>query len=194
MAIDPTQITTINAEQLPPLALTNESIIMHSVDGVLYQATVSEIQALLNIVSYKPYEVKQLNVSDLYIETNFDTGTGLGKSDGEWFGWAIINGNNGTVINQDNSTFVGWGTTNNSMRAQVGENTKALVKSNIPPLDVTLANSTADNGDPGAYLLASPNDFFENRKYTDAVNKGVTPTPIDIRQKSFVQLFIMKLP
>lgn len=193
MTIDPTQITTKSAEELPVLALTNDSIIVHSVGGVLYQATVSEIQALLNIVSYKPYEVKQLNVTDLYIETNFEV-NGLGKEDGLWPGWAIINGNNGTVINQDNATFVGWGTTNNAMRAQVGENTKTLVKNNIPPLDVALDNSVADNGDPGVYLISANTQLDQKRTYTNAVNSASTTASFSIQQKSFVQLFIMKLP
>lgn len=193
MAIDPTQITTKSAEELPVLALTNDSIIVHSVDGVLYQATVSEIQALLNIVSYKPYEVKQLNVTDLYIETNFEV-NGLGKEDGEWFGWTIINGNNGTVINQDNATFVGWGTTNNAMRAQVGENTKTLVKNNIPPLDVAIPGSNADNGDPGDLFITATVQGNGDHTLTNKVNSGSTTASFSIQQKSFVQLFIMKLP
>lgn len=197
MAIDPSIITTVRADQLPVAPLTGESIIMHAIGETLYQATISELISLLPTAAYKPYETKVLNVTDLYIDQNFTSEgptAGLGKSDGLWSGWAIINGNNGTAISMDNAVVLGYGATRNTMREPVGENTKALVKNNIPVMDVTLEGSSSDNGDPGNLLITSPGGGNGIRTYTGTVNKLSTNTPISIQQKSFVQLFIMKLP
>jgi hypothetical protein len=193
MAIDPTQITTVNAEELPIAPITLDSIIVHSIEGILYQGTVSEITALIPSVNYKPYEVKQLNVTDLYVTQNFES-NGLGKADGFWSGWTIINGLNGTGFDSDGVTFIGYGAEYNAMRAEVGENTKALVKANIPPLDLTFTGSNDDTGDPGNLIITSPADSNGPHTLTGAVNNGSPATPISVMQKSRVQLFIMKLP
>ena len=193
MAIDPTQVTTVNAEQLPILPLQNDSIIVHSIDGILYQGTVSEIQALLNIVAYKPYEVKWLNVTDLYISENFDV-NGLGLVDGDWATWQIMNGNNGTT-NFDGAVALGYGATYNSMKQQVGENTKAIIKTNIPALDFVAPVSNADNGGgTHDYIMATNTEPAGTKTYVSSVNSPSPATPISIMQKSYVQLFIMKLP
>lgn len=194
MAIDPTQITTVNAEQLPVLPLQIDSIIMHSVDGVLYQATVSEIPPFIPSVNYQPYEVKQLNVTDLYIINNFDE-TGLGLPGGTWPGWAVINGNNGTAFDSDGCTFIGWGDVYSTMRQEVGENTKAITKNNIPPLDLRVPLTDGDNaGGSKIYFMTNDYDPQGEKTYTGVVNKTSTSTPLSIMQKSRVQLFIMKLP
>lgn len=198
MAIDPTQITTVRADQLPVAPITNESIIMHAIGEVLYQGTVAEIAALVPSVTYKPYETKILTVTDIYVTANFTidlTATsGLGKPGGEWPGWAIMNGNNGTT-NMDNAVPLGYGVTQNTMRAEVGENTKALVKNNIPKLDATFPTTDADNaGGTKLYVMANDQDPKPAATWTNAVNATSTNTPISIMQKSRVLLFIMKLP
>jgi hypothetical protein len=194
MAIDPTQITTVNAEELPIAPVSLDSIIVHSIGGILYQGTVSEITALIPSVNYQPYEVKQLNVSNLYITANFEE-NGLGKTDGLWFGWARIDGNNGTGFNSDGATFIGFGDVYNTMRQEVGENNKTIVKNNIPILDAKFPMSNDDNsGGSFDYLLGSPNEPAGTHTYVGSVNQGSTNTPISIMQKSYVQLFIMKLP
>lgn len=196
MAIDPSIITTVRADQLPVAPVTQESIIMHAIDEVLYQGTIAEIAALIPSVSYKPYEVKWLNVTDLYIDQNFYTegaDKGLGRPDGLWNGWAIMDGAHGTE-NFDGAVPLGFGASYNTMRQQVGENSKALIKSNIPVLDSTLPGSNDDNSQSGAYVCTSNEQFNENRLRPGTVNVGSPNTPVNIMQKSFVQLFIMKLP
>jgi hypothetical protein len=192
MAIDPTQVTTIWADELPPAAITPSSIVMHAIGETLYKGLVSEIMALVPSVNYQPYEVKWLNVTNAYVADNFEL-NGLGKTAGLWPGWQIMNGNNGTE-NMDNAVALGFGSVRNTMRESVGENSKVLVKNNIPILDVALDNSSSDNGDPGPYVISSPGGLTINRTYTGAVNKTSTNTPVSIMQKSIVQLFIMKLP
>lgn len=193
MAIDPAQITTVNVEQLPITPITPESIIPHSIGGILYQATISEIVSLVPSATWRPYQVMILNVTDLYIENNFES-DGLGVVGLLWEGWQIMNGNRGTV-NMDNAIPLGFGTTRISMKEQVGENTKALVKSNIPPLDFTPPTSNADNGGGDRTLImATSIEPAGEKTYYNVVNKLSTATPISIMQKSFVQLYIMKLP
>lgn len=199
MAIDPSLISTARVDQLPAASITPSSILPHGVGTELKQGTVQEILDLVSalVATYKPYEVKLLAVTDLYVDTNFDMADGptkgLGKSGGLWPGWAVMNGNNGTV-NMDDSIPLGFGATRNTMLAQVGENTKALTKNNIPPLDVELDGSNADNGDPGNLLLTNPGSPNGARTYSGKVNKSSTQIPISIMQKSIVLLYIMKLP
>ena len=193
MAIDPGLITTVNAEELPVAPVTLDSVIVHSIGGILYQGTVSEVTALVTSVNYKPYEVKQLNVTDLYITQNFEE-NGLGKTDGLWNGWAIIDGGNGTGFSADGCTFIGWGSAYNTMRQEVGENSKTIVKANVPELDLSLDTSRSDNGDDGTYVVSAFTELIGNRTYTNVVNAGSPNTPLSIMQKSRVQLFIMKLP
>jgi len=105
-------LTTIRVDQLPPQAITLSSAIPHALGTTLYKGLISEIIALLpQSVSYRPYEVKQLNVTDLYITQNFTldgtASSGIGKSDGLWAGWAIMNGNNGTT-NMDGAIALGY--------------------------------------------------------------------------------------
>jgi hypothetical protein len=193
MAIDPALITTVRADQLPVSALTSESIIMHAIGTTLYRAEVSEIEGLLNIVSYRPYEVKWLNVTDFYVDENFES-NGLGKSTGLWNGWQIMNGLNGTT-NMDGAVALGYGVNYNSMREQVGENSKVLVKNNIPVLDCTLPVSDADNGGGSKdYVMATDVEASGTHQYINTVNVGSTNVAVDIMQNSIVQLFIMKLP
>ena len=195
MAIDPTQITTVNAEELPVAPITAESIIVHSIGGVLYRGTVAEILPLVPSVNYQPFEVKQLNVSNLYVTQNFDE-DGLGKTDGLWNGWAIINGNNGTGFNCSGATFIGFGDIPyDTMRQQIGENTKAITKNNVPKMDLTVPVSGSDNaGGSHVYVMATNLQPEGNHTYVNSVNPLSTETPLSIMQKSFVQLFIMKLP
>lgn len=190
MAIDPTQITTVNAEELPVAPVTVNSIIVHSIDGILYQGTVSEITALVPSVNYQPYETKMLNVSNLYITQNFEE-SGLGKTDGLWPGWAIIDGNNGTGFNSDGVVFIGWGNVYSDMRAEVGENSKST---QVPISGFTVGEST-NLGTAGKLIVSS--GFDESSEYLESLRKSTTPAPsitINIMQKSRVQLFIMKLP
>lgn len=198
MAIDPTIITTVRADELPIAPITQDSIIMHAIGEILYQGTVAEIVALIPSVNYKPYEVKWLNVSDIYIDDNFDMADGatkgLGKVNGLWPGWAIMNGNNGTT-NMDDAIPLGFGVTRNSMKEQVGENSKVLVKNNIPKMDLTAPVSDSDSGGGSKiYIMATDLQAAGTHVYTNAVNAASTNAAVNIQQKSYVQLFIMKLP
>lgn len=184
--------TTIRVDQLPPQAITASSAIPHALGTTLYKGLISEIIALLpQSVSYRPYEVKQLNVTDLYITQNFTldgtASSGLGKSDGLWSGWAIMNGNNGTT-NMDGAIALGYGVNNNSMRAQIGEDQKLV---NVPTSGFQTGSTVA--GAPSGRLIVSSGlsgSLDSIRKVGDLIPQ----LSFSVRQKSYVQLFIMKLP
>lgn len=198
MAIDPSIISTVRVDELPIAPITPESIIPHSIDGILYQGTISEVVALIPSATWKPYQVIILNVTDLYVDENFDINltatSGLGKVGGLWQGWSIMNGNNGTT-NMDDAIPLGYGVTRNNMREPVGENNKVLNKSQIPKMDLTLPTTDADNaGGTKLYVMANDQDQKPAATWTNAVNATSPNSPVSIMQKSFVQLYIMKLP
>jgi len=95
MAINPAEITTIRTGQLvtePPLL---SSIIAHELTDELFKCTIQDLVDLLSLnVGTLQYEIKTLYVDQEYIDTNFDA-TGLGRL--LCLGFAICNGNNGTV-------------------------------------------------------------------------------------------------
>lgn len=199
MAINPDDITTARVDDLPPAAITASSIIPHSVAGLLSRGTVQELLDLIgeSVATYKPYEVKLLAVSDIYVDANFNMTDGptkgIGKSDGLWPGWAIMNGNNGTK-NMDDAVPLGFGSVRSTMLADVGENAKTLVKNNIPPLDSNLEGSNDDNSQPGRYVCTSDEQPNGARLRANSVNSLSPNTPVNIQQKSIVLLYIMKLP
>lgn len=198
MAIDPSIISTVRVDELPIAPITPESIIPHSIDGILYQGTISEVVALIPSATWKPYQVIILNVTDLYVDENFEINltatSGLGKVGGLWQGWAIMNGNNGTT-NMDDAIPLGYGVTRNNMREPVGENNKVLNKSQMPKMDLTLPTTDADNaGGTKLYVMANDQDQKPAATWTNAVNSTSPNSPVSIMQKSFVQLYIMKLP
>jgi len=195
MAIDPTIITTVRADQLPVAPLTNESIVMHAIGETLYQATVDELIALLPPGNaYKPYETKILYVTDLYVQNNFETSgvnKGLAKPDGLWPGWAIMDGVHDTA-NMDGAIPLGYGATYNTMRQEVGENNKSVV---LPTSGFPVGEAT--NNPPSGRLIVSSGldesgEFFESIKKVG--NTGAPSITFSIMQKSRVMLYIMFLP
>lgn len=95
MAINPADITTVRVGQLAVEAPILTSILAHEIDEQLYRCTIQDLIQILNLnVGTLQYEVKTLYVDQEYIDTNFDS-TGLGRL--ICSGFAICNGNNGTV-------------------------------------------------------------------------------------------------
>lgn len=137
MAIDPTQITTVQASELPPASPTNESILMHQVGDILSRMTLAEIIAFISSnANSKQYEIKYIrSPNPAYITDNFDMtpgeNQGIGKIDGLWDGWAICNGNNGTD-NLDGQTLIGFGANYGTVGEFTGAKTVTLSKDQMP--------------------------------------------------------------
>jgi len=112
MAINPAEITTIRVGELVPSTptLTDKIAIEQGTD--LFRCTLQQIADLLTLnTGALQYEIKTLNVNQAYIDTNFDA-TGLGRLLCQ--GFAICNGNNGTV-SEDGLVSLGYGINYNTI-------------------------------------------------------------------------------
>jgi hypothetical protein len=132
MAINPALVTTVQVSELPPAALTPESILAHQIGDILSRANLQDLVNYLNAetTTYQ-YEIKYIRAPNLaYITDNFDMSVGstqgLGNPDGLWPGWAICNGNNGTD-NDDGITHIGYGPTHGTLGAFTGSPDSVVV-------------------------------------------------------------------
>src|SRR5215204_6430 len=108
--IDPNLITTVRVGELPPSPFSLTDKIPHEVGTDLKSGTIDELIAFITpFIGAMQYEVITLHVNTLYITSNFDD-TGLGVN--LMLGYAICNGNNGT-INKDGRVGVAYGVTSN---------------------------------------------------------------------------------
>ena len=120
MAINPADITTIRVGELPvgTIDLTSKIGVENGTD--LQQVTGQDVIDFVNInANTFQFEVRDLWVSQAYIDDNFDvTGLGVALCDG----YAICNGQNGTP----NLDSIGYGT-NYSVIKAVGGSKNAVV-------------------------------------------------------------------
>jgi len=128
MAIDPSIVTTIRTGELPtsPFSLTDK--IAHEVGTDLKQSTISDlINFIAPLIGAMQYEIKTFHVTQSFIDANFiitpgsTKGLGINLMDG----FAICNGNNGT-INKDGRVGIAYGETYNVI-GQVGGSKDAVV-------------------------------------------------------------------
>jgi hypothetical protein len=127
MAINPALITTIRVGELPigDIELTSKIGVENGTD--LQQVTGQDLIDFVNInATGFQFEIKDLWVSQAYIDDNFD-GTGLGVSLCE--GYAICNGQNGTP-NLDGLVSVGYGNNYNVIKAIGGSKNAVVVEHN----------------------------------------------------------------
>lgn len=91
--------------------------------------------AIVNAIYGQIGDIKEIACDINYINTNFDMvglNPGLGKSTGERYGWAICNGNNGT-INKMGRVSIGYDPINYTIGATGGSKTHTLNINEIPP-------------------------------------------------------------
>jgi len=181
MAINPSEITTIRVGELPigEIELTSKIGVENGTD--LQQISGQDLVDFVNInANAFQFEIKDLWVSQAYIEDNFD-GTGLGVELCE--GYAICNGQNGTP-NLDGLVSIGYGNNYNVIKA-IGGSKDAVVVSH---------SHTYINGapTPGYYVdgTGGPNGYLGTPFTTETV--GVSGTNKNM-QPYMVLLKIMKL-
>lgn len=189
MAIDPLLITTIPANELPIADITDESIILHAIGEVLYRTSLLDLaKNVKTTINYAPYEVKTLWVDNNYISANFET-NGLGKN--LWLGWQRMNGDRGTC-DMNGSTFIGYGSTYNTAKVPVGENSKYILKGNLPNLTIpTNTNLAFGSGDGVSRQRVAIEPSGIGNRIEIPANAGDS---FNVMQKSYVFLIIMKLP
>jgi len=190
MAIDPSLITTIRVGELPVGSIELTSKIAIENDTDLNQTTFQDVVDFINTnANTFQYEIKDLWVSQTYIDDNFDI-TGLGVA--LMTGYAICNGQNGTP-NLDGLVSIGYGTNYNVIKAIGGASSVALNANNMPKLDVTLPVSDAGGGNsPYTYVVASGSGTPATKTYSNVLGNDI-PTKINNMQPYMVLLKIMKL-
>lgn len=129
MAINPNDISTIRVGELPPEAFSLSSKIPHEVGVDLKYGTVQQLVDFISpLVNAIQFQVITLHVNSAYIAANFD-GTGLGTN--LMLGYAICNGNNGT-LNKDGKVGIAYGATYNVIGQFGGEAAHTLTTTEIP--------------------------------------------------------------
>jgi hypothetical protein len=138
MPIDPNLITTIRVGELPPVVPSLTSKIPHEVGVDLKYMTIQDLVTFLQpFIGTFQYEKKVLHVDAQYVIDNFDS-TGLGKN--ICVGWAIMNGNHGTV-NIDGLVSIAYGAVNNVLK-QTGGSRDAVVVAHTHDVDLYGTDTT----------------------------------------------------
>lgn len=198
MAINPVLINTVQVKDLPPNPISLTDNIVHEVGDDLSRATIEELVNFVRSqsVSY-PYEIKFIRAPNSgYITDNFDmtigATQGIGKIGGQWEGWAICNGNNGTD-NLDGQVLIGWGANYATVGQFLGEEEHTLTIPEMPNHGHTVDIAYDGGGaiDMQSYVNSSGSDekFLPNA--TSLTGGGQAHNNM---QPSMVILIIMKLP
>jgi len=125
MAINPAEITTIRVGELPTGTIDLTSKIAVENGTNLEQINGQDLIDFVNInATGLQFEIKDLWVSQGYIDDNFDS-TGLGVELCE--GYAICNGQNGTP-NLDGLVSIGYGNNYNVIKAIGGSKNAVLIE------------------------------------------------------------------
>jgi hypothetical protein len=175
MAINPALITTIRVGELPigDIELTSKIGVENGTD--LQQVTGQNLIDFVNInaIGFQ-FEIKDLWVSQTYIDDNFDN-TGFGVN--LCVGYAICNGQNGTP-NLDGLVSIGYGNNYNVIKAVGGSKNAQLIEhTHILGGNIMRARTS---GGPGNLNFASGQNFdtineTQATGTTDGINKNMQP-------------------
>jgi len=156
------------------------------------------LKDLLDATKWSAGDIKEVACTEDYIIANFNS-TGLGLTTGERNGWAICNGQNGTI---DKGGRVGVGRGTGYSMGDAGGNKDAAVISHThttPSVNVTLPRSAADNGETNGNLIMMSNvQAAGSVAFTSATSSsntgGAGVSGIDRNMQPYiVTLFIQKL-
>jgi hypothetical protein len=175
MAINPAEITTIRVGELPTGTIDLTSKIAVENGTNLEQINGQDLIDFVNInATGLQFEIKDLWVSQGYIDDNFDS-TGLGVELCE--GYAICNGQNGTP-NLDGLVSIGYGNNYNVIKA-IGGSKNAVLIEHTHFLGGNIMRARTSGG-PGNLDFASGQNFdtigeTQATGTTDGINKNMQP-------------------
>jgi len=186
--IDPNNITTVRVDQLSPDSIGLSDLFPFETisDQGLKKATFADLVAFIALqTSALQFEVKQMSVTQAYIDANFDI-TGLGIN--LCAGFAICNGQNGTE-NLDGRVGIGYGSVQNNIGGFGGEKEHILTVSEMPVHSHVIKGSVNTSGGAGANSVSNT---ANNASDMETLSEGGGLAHNNM-QPYIVQLYIMKL-
>lgn len=184
MAINPNDITTVRIGELPSNAFNLTDNIAHEVGTDLKRGTVQElIDFITPFIGAIQFQVITLHVDSAYIAANFDP-TGLGIN--LMVGYAICNGNNGT-LNKDGRVGIAYGSTYNVI-GQFGGSKDAVVVAHTHGFTNTLTGK--GSGGVGDFASSASNIPYSDNVAT--ASTGVSGIDKNM-QPYLVELHVMRL-
>lgn len=177
MAINPNDITTIRVGELPssPFSLTDN--IPHEVGVDLKKGTIQDLIDFISpFIGSIQFQVITLHVDEAYIAANFDV-TGLGIN--LMTGYAICNGNNGT-LNKDGRVGIAYGTTHNVIGQFGGSATHTLSANELPAHKHYMFSDVVSNSAVGTtdnYISKQRDVGGSSDKYAYGVTDGGLTVP-----------------
>lgn len=182
------------------LNLINSNI-RNKVPKVLKSEHADVEEALLDAI-FIPFEVKQLDCTQQFINDNFNLvpGPNMGLGKNIMLGFAMCNGNNGTkdrrkrtAFGYDPAAYVS-GPDFSDIDGKGGATTVTLTKSNIPKLDFTVQTSEADNGETDAkYIIGNDYGNVKTTTYANSVNKDSVNAAVNIMPPYLITLFVQRV-
>lgn len=169
MAINPAEITTIRVGELPTgtIDLTSKIPVENGTD--LQQVSGQDLVDFVNTNSNAfQFEVRDLWVSQTYIDNNFDA-TGLGI--GIMAGWAICNGQNGTPP-MDGLVSIGYGNNYNVIGAFGGSKDAVVVAHTH---NIRVNTNAAGSGFPAFEAASAQGTFATESTGVSGVDKNMQP-------------------
>ena len=156
MVINPNDITTVRVGELPGAAFSLTDNIPHEVGVDLKKGTIQELIDFISpFIGSIQFQVITLHVNASYIAANFDI-TGLGINLME--GYAICNGNNGT-LNKDGRTGIAYGTTHNVIGQFGGSATHTLAANELPAHQHYMFSNVVSNA-----AVASTDNYISKQR------------------------------
>lgn len=169
MPINPNDISTVRVGELPIGNIALDSILPVENETILEQITGQQLVNFVNTnANAFQYEIKDLWVSNAYIDDNFDN-TGLGTD--LMVGYAICNGQNGTP-NLDGLVSIGYGANYPVMKA-VGGSKNAVVVEHTHTVAVN--TNAVGSGFPAFEASNTQGTFETSSTGVDGTNKNMQP-------------------
>lgn len=147
------------------------------IEGTTTNSGLPEFEDFIPVVKFFKGETKEVVMTNGVYATKFD-GTGLGLL--EYKGWAVMNGNNGTV-NDAGRTVIAYGTGYTTMGATDGEVEHTLTIAETPKLASTDAVVVSVAGGGSVALAAGTQQQISLQNGNDEPHNNMQPYVVRLR-------------